>query len=513
MLAYRSRFSPQLFIRRLDAFDTISLKSVPPVSLVLSPDAESLGFLSDGSLYRLSLRGDSAPVRIATAGVNAMHLDWPQPDTLFFSSREQPVMRVAASGGTPIAVTDVRAPLEVDHHSPRLLPDGNALLFDVHRQRNRFAVAVQRLDTGERKVLIEDAFQPSYLPTGHLVFGRGSSLLAVPFDLASLSVTGTPITVIEGVHDIALSGLLAYRVSDTGTLVYHSALPRAARTFVWVDRAGKETPLPLPANTFESPRLSPDGRHIAFATTKPSRVWTYEIATDKLLAISGEGESWGPVWTRDGSALIYTIDGPDAARLVLQRLDGSAPVSIGSSINDLWAADFAPDGTLILNEHPPTEHYLVSRIQPGRDNRPQPFADGPTFPNEARLSPDGKWVAFSARLEGQRQVFVQPTSGDGARRQVTVDGGREPVWRHDGQELYYRRNNGVLAVAIQLDGGLSWGKPVLLFSGPFASGWFYFDVARDGRFLMLKASTESAPSQLNVVLNWTTELLSRMSGR
>ena len=300
LLVYRGRSDARLFVRRLDSFETTAIEGRARFSVVISPDSESLAFLTDGSLYRLSLRGDSSPVRIATAGVTALHLDWPTSDTLLFSGREQPVMRVAATGGTPIAVTDVRAPLEVDHHSPRLLPDGKALLFAIHRQRNRFAVAVQRLDTGERKVLIEDAFHATYLPTGHLVFGRGSSLLAVPFDLGSLSVTGTPITVVEGVHDAASSGLLAYRVSDNGTLVYHSALPPAARTFVWVDRTGKQTPLPLPANTFEAPRLSPDGRHIAFGTTNPSRVWTYEIATDKLVAVSGEGASWGPMWTGMG---------------------------------------------------------------------------------------------------------------------------------------------------------------------------------------------------------------------
>ena len=513
VLVYRNRRAPQVFVRRLDSFETITIEGGPKQSLMISPDSESLAFISDESLYRLSLRGDSAPVRIAPA-VNALQLDWPKLDTLFFSAREQPIVRVAASGGTPIAVTNVRAPLEVDHHTPRLLPDGNALLFAVHRQRNRFAVAVQRLDTGERKVLIEDAFQPAYLPTGHLVFGRGSSVLAVPFDLESLSVTGTPITVVEGVLDAADSGILAYRVSDTGTLVYHSALPRQARTFVWVDRSGKETPLPLPANTFQAPRLSPDGRHLAFETIAPKRVWTYEIATDKLVAISGEAESWGPIWTRDGSALIYGIDRPDAAHVMLQRLDGSAPVSIGSSVNNLAGAGFAADGSLFLNEFPPTDHYLISRILPGSDNRPQPFAGGPEYPTEARPSPDGKWVAFSAGIQGRRQVFVQPTSGDGPRRQITVDGGSEPVWRHDGKELYYRRNSGVFAVAIQLDQGLSWEKPVLLFSGPFVSTWFAFDAARDGRFLLLKPEAAAAPpSHLNVVLNWTSELLSRMSRR
>ena len=513
VLVYRNRRAPQIFVRRLDSFETITIEGGPRLSLMISPDSESLAFLSDESLYRLSLRGDSAPVRIAPA-VNGLQLDWPKPDTLFFSSREQPVMRVAASGGTPTAVTDVRAPLEVDHHTPRLLPDGNALLFVVHRQRNRFAVAVQRLDTGERKVLIEDAFQPTYLPTGHLVFGRGSSLLAVPFDLDSLSVTGTPITVVEGVFENAASGILAYRVSDTGTLVYHSTLPPDTRTFVWVDRTGKETPLPLPANTYEAPRLSPDGRHIAFATFHPGRVWTYEVATDKLVAISTEGGSWGPIWTPDGSALIYGLDRPDAAHVMLQRLDGSAPVSIGSSINDLVAAGFAADGTLFLNEFPPTDHYLISRLRPGGDNRPQPFANGPTYPIEARPSPDGRWVVFSAGLGDQRQVFVQATSGAGPRRQITVDGGSEPVWRQDGKELYYRKNNGVFAVAIQPHSGLSWGKPVHLFTGSFVTSSFNFDVGRDGRFLLLKkASTESAPSQLKVVLNWTTELLSRMSRR
>ena len=513
VLVYQNSRAPQVFVRRLDSFETVTLEGGRRQSLAISPDSESLAFVSDESLYRLSLRGDSAPVRIAPA-VNALQLNWPKLDTLFFSAREQPVVRVAASGGTPIAVTDVRAPLEVDHHTPRLLPDGNALLFAVHRQRNRFAVAVQRLDTGERKVLIEDAFQPSYLPTGHLVFGRGSSLLAVPFELESLSVTGTPITVVEGVFESAESGILGYQVSDTGTLVYHSRRPPDTRTFVWVDRTGKETPLPLPANTYEAPRLSPDGRHIAFATFQPPRVWTYEIATDKLVAISTEVKSWGPIWTREGSALIYGSDRSDAAHVMLQRLDGSAPVSIGSSINDLSGAGFAADGTLFLNEFPPTDHYLISRILPGSDNRPQPFAGGPEYPTEARPSPDGRWVAFSAGIEGRRQVFVQPTSGDGPRRQITVDGGSEPVWRHDGKELYYRKSNSVFAVAIQLDRGLSWEKPALLFSGPFVSTWFTFDVARDGRFLLLKREAAAAPSsQLNVVLNWTSELLSRMSRR
>ncbi len=111
-----------------------------------------------------------------------MSIDWTIPETLLVAGRETAILRVPAAGGPATAVTEVTTDVEVDHHTPRMLPGGDAVLFAVHGVRNRFSVAVQSLTTGARKALVKNGFEPTYSPTGHLVFGRGSSLLAAPFD-------------------------------------------------------------------------------------------------------------------------------------------------------------------------------------------------------------------------------------------------------------------------------------------------------------------------------------------
>ena len=414
-------------------------------------------------------------------------------------------------------MTSVRADTEIDHHSPTLLPGGDALLFAVHGKRNRFSIAVQSLRSKERKTLIESGFAAKYVPTGHLVFGRGSAVLAVPFDAIRLEVTGPPVTLLQQVASEARSGVAAFRVAATGTLVYQPQRSRAGRVLTWVDRAGNETPLPVAARAFDTPRVSPDGRQLAFTTADGDRrdIWTYEIANDKLTRVTQEGDNWGPLWTRDGSAVAYATDRPDASEVVLQRLDGRAPLTLGSSPNDLWPAAFSVDQkTLIVQEQPETDDYFVSRLTLSTGGRPEPLIEGPGLPWGASLSPDGRWVAYTANQSGRSEVFLQGFPVAGARRQVTVDGGREPVWRRDGRELFYRSGSRMLAVPIETTRGLSWGKPTLLFDSNHVVSFLDYDVAPDGRFLMIKpAPAEGAPIQLNVVLNWASELLSRVPVR
>jgi Tol biopolymer transport system component len=240
-------------------------------------------------------------------------------------------------------------------------------------------------------------------------------------------------------------------------------------------------------------------------------VWLYEIATERMTALTPANQtSWGPIWSADGKALLYSVDRPDRSEIVMDRLDGTTPEVMGSSVNDLWPTGFTSDGSLIVNEDPPTENFMVSRLRPGPDARPTPFADGPTTPSLSRPSPDGMWVAFNAMEGGRFQLFVQPASPGGVRRQVTVDGGREPVWRRDGRELYFRRNDEVLAMTIQPGSALTWSRPTVLFKGSYSNLGPDFDVAPDGRLLLLKEEAgPPPPSQLNVVVNWAAELQSR----
>jgi Tol biopolymer transport system component len=509
----------RLFVRRLDRFETIPLPgSERGMAPVYSPDGQWVAFTRDDTVNKVGASADSSPVMLADAiGSVAFHVTWPISNALFLATRGKPIRRVFAEGSEPTAVTSVRADAEIDHHSPTLLPGGDALMFGVHGKRNRFSIAVESLRSHERKTLIESAFAPQYSPTGHLVFARGSAILAVPFDVNRLEVTGPPVTLLQQVTTDPKNGVALFRVTATGTLVYQPERSRVGRVLTWVDRAGNETPLPVAARAFDTPRVSPDGKHLAFTAADGERrdIWTYEIANDNLTRMTQEGDNWGPLWTRDGSAVAYATDRADASEVVLQRLDGTAPVTLGSSQNDLWPTAFSLDQkTLIVQEQPPTDDYFVSRLAPDTGRRPQPLIEGPGLPRGATVSPDGRWVAYEADQSGRSEVFIQGFPLAGARRQVTVDGGGEPLWRRDGRELFYRSGSRMFAVPIETTRGLRWGKPTLLFDRNHVVTFLDYDVAPDGRFLMIRpAFEEGAPVQLNVVLNWTSELLSRVPVR
>ncbi len=191
----------RLFVRRLDRFETIPLPGTERGRIpVYSPDGQWVAFARDDSLNKVGASADSSPVMLADEIGNVnFHVTWPISTALFLATRGKPIRRMFAEGGEPTAVTSVRADAEIDHHSPSLLPGGDALLFAVHGKRNRFSIAVQSLRSEERKTLIESGFDPKYSPTGHLVFARGSAILAVPFDATRLAVTGPPVTLLQQV--------------------------------------------------------------------------------------------------------------------------------------------------------------------------------------------------------------------------------------------------------------------------------------------------------------------------
>ena len=509
----------RLFVRRLDRFETIPLPGTERGRIpVYSPDGQWVAFTRADTLNKVRASADSPPLLLADAVGNVnFHVRWPIANALFFATRGRPIRRMFAEGGEPTAVTRIAAEAEIDHHTPLLLPGGDMMLFGVHGKRNRFSIAAQSLRSEERKTLIEWGFEPQYSPTGHLVFARGTTLLAVPFDASRVEVTGPPVTLVQHVATEAKSGAAAFRVSATGTLVYVPQQSPAGRVLTWVDRAGNETPLPVAARAFDTPRVSPDGRHVAFTSAEGDRrdIWIYDISNDKLTRLTQEGDNWGPLWTRDGAALAYANDRGATSQVVLQRLDGTAAITLGSSPNDLWPAVFSADQkTLLVQEQPETDDYFVSRLTLGGSGRPEPLIEGPGLPRVASLSPDGRWLAYTATQSGRSEVFIQGFPIAGARRQLTVDGGREPVWSHDGRELFYRLGSRMFAVRIEATRELSWGKPMLLFDRNYVASFLDYDVAGDGRFLMIKpAPEEGLPLQLNVVLNWANELLTRVPVR
>ena len=307
----RSRGVIRLFVRRLDQFGDSPISGTDGASSPLfSPDGQWVAFFSGRRLLKVNVQTNATPILISEDIERWLNgATWLADGSIIFSRPNHGLQRVSAEGGKPVPVTSLsETPREFDHHSPTLLPGGKALLFTVHAHDGRFNVAVETLATAERKLLIESAYDARYLTSGHLVFARNRAILAVPFDLQRLEVTGPSVTLVEPVAGKPLDGNGGYRLSTNGTLAFLPAPSLDGRTLTWVDRSGAETPLPIPARAFSSPRVSPDGSRLAFAVAEAGRhdIYTYELATGTLGRLTRAGDNRAPIWTRDGQRVMYS---------------------------------------------------------------------------------------------------------------------------------------------------------------------------------------------------------------
>jgi len=521
--------STRLFTRRLDQFGDSPVAGTEGADGPLfSPDGQWVAFFSGRRLLKVSLNSMAAPVLISD-GIDGwlQNATWLADGAIVFSRPQHGLQRVSAEGGEPIELTSLsQTPREFDHHSPSPLPGGRALLFTVHESDGRFNIAVQTLTSGERKIVVQSAYDARYVRSGHLVFARNNAILAVPFDLQRLAVSGPPVTLVEDVQDFAVDGYGGYRLSATGTLLFRPAASQSGRTLAWVDRNGTETLLPIAPHAFSSPRVSPDGRRLAFAITDRGRrdIWTYDTITEALVRVTREGDNRTPAWTRDGQRLIYASMRGDEGQLFSQHADGSgAPerlVSGGSLLAPgAWSADGR--GLVYVDGNTGPAGSLMFVLATDGARKPQPLLHGPAQDRQPSVSPDGRWLAFaSASADIPRsEIYVAPFPGAESRQQVSVEGGREPLWNRDGRELVYRSGRRMFAVPVDTTRGFSAGKPRVLFERRYVSGaWdvagLDYDLAPDGRFLMLKPDAdEEAPPRLNVVLNWSEELKQRVPTR
>jgi serine/threonine-protein kinase len=341
-------------------------------------------------------------------------------------------------------------------------------------------------------------------------------LMAVPFDVGQLRVTGTPVPVVEGVLQDS-GGTAHYSVSATGSLVYVSGGAAAIqRRLVWVTRNGTEEPLAAPAQAYGYPRLSPDGRRIAVELD--SQIWLYDLSRDTLTRFTFEGKlNQSPGWTPDGKRIAFRSNKEGSSNLFWQLADGSGGLerlTTGQVTQNLtsWSAD---GQLLAFFENSPTmqRDIWVLRLS---DRKAQPFLQTSFNEGAPSFSPDGRWLAYLSNESGRPEIYVQPYPGPGGKWQISTDGGSEPVWNRDGRELFYRSGNKMMAVQVTTQPSFSAGKPTTLFEKEYAASQFpatgiAYDVSADGqRFLMVKETDQNtAAAQINVVLNWFEELKRR----
>ncbi len=534
------RARPHLFIRRMDELVATPIPGTEGgVAPFLSPDDRWVGFWADGKLKKVPIEGGITQELCNAAKSSA---SWGANQRIVFADDvSNGLSTVAASGGEPAVLTSPdTAHGEGFHRLPSYLPEDRGVLFTVLRRKMGGSVdldpRVALLDTatGRRTYLLEDASDARYVPTGHVVFLRRGALWAIPFDVRALKTTGpaVPVTsdVIQALVPTSRNTTAGqYGLSDSGHLVFApgGVPPPWVNSLAWVDRQGRDKPAGPRMRRHYLPRLSPDGTKIAYQTLyEDVRVWIYDLQRDMAYPLVSDGTTGSPVWTPDGTRIIYWKVLPDQSAGVFSGL-----VSGVESEEEMLVAappgrfykptSVSPDGktlALVGYEHGQPSHIYLYDFTTHSCAR---FATTPYAEKSPSFSPDGRWLLYSSDREGRHDVYVSPASGPGRPVMVSVDGGVEPGWARSGSWIFYRTYDQELpaayltrmwAVEIRPGPELSIGKPEALFeSHQFGVSQenTCWDVSPDDqRFLMVKR--EDRPLQpvteLVLIQNWFEEI-------
>jgi serine/threonine-protein kinase len=459
--------NPQIYIRRLGQLQAAPLSGTEnATSPFFSPDGQWIGFFSRGAIKKISSQGGAAVTVTASAAVRGA--SWGEDGTIVFEpDSNTALMRVSADGGKPQPAT-MLAQGEATHRWPQILPGGKGVLYTAHTDIASFDeanIVVLPFPGGTPKIVQRGGSYGRYVSSGHVIYVHENTLFAVPFDLAHLETTGSPVPVINGVDTNTVGGAL-FDVSRDGTLVY---LPGSATTaqlrMDWLDRSGRTTVLRATAADWSNLLFSPDGQLIAFDLNSGSRqtdVWIYDWTRDVLTPLTRGGVSQKPVWTADGRRLVFASrrDGP--LNLYWQRSDGTGEVQrLTQSPNGQGAWSWHPNGKLLaFHELSPQQRddiWILPIEGNERDGwkpgKPTMFVGGPDSQRAPMFSPDGRWLAYQSNESGRDEIYVVTYPGGTNRVKVSNGGGVDPTWSRARPELVYATSDQrIMVVPYQVKG-------------------------------------------------------------
>lgn len=552
----------QLYVRRMDRLNATPIEETERAeSPFFSPDGQWVGFwqagpsavgrLTFGELKKVPIAG--GPVLTLCRTALPAGISWgPKGRIIFANHGGGGLWQVADAGGTPEALTTPDpANGELSHRLPHVLPDGSAVLFTIQRSPGGWddtQVVVRSLVTGEQKLLVEGAADARYVTSGRIVYARMGTLLAQPFDVTRLEVTGKPVGVVDDVMQdvnspftIGNSGAAQFSVALDGTLAYLAGgvAPEGEYVLAWLDRSGVETEVGIPPRGVAGrPRMSPDGRRIAFPLL--AGIGIFDVARQSFQLLTSL--AWGSPTIRSAPELRFVAWHPDGERVTFTGVDGdlywmradgsgeaerltTSDAAARSSHRVQVPTSWSPDGrTLVFTQR------LGSAASVNRDiwalalgdsvpvARPilVSAADEPS----AELSPDGRYLAYQSNQSGRAEVYVQPFHGSGRRELVSIDGGSQPVWATNGRELFYRtsedtgRTMRMMVVDVSLGDVFTAARPRVLWEVmrsryPAGTGGRTYDVDPDGRRFLMIQQRDPVPqpqiTQVVLVQNWVDE--------
>jgi Tol biopolymer transport system component len=442
---------------------------------------------------------------------------WNRNDVIIFgqagaSGPYSPLFRIPATGGSPVPVTQLdKARGETSHNAPWFLPDGHHFLYRaVSSNPDETAVYAGDLDSRMRKKILPFSTRAIYVSPGYLLYVREQTLVAQPFDTGKLETMGDAVSVAEQVGSPTARGpsVGPFAASDSGVLMYQSGSAERRSQLTWFDRSGTKLDTVGTPGVLQGFALSRDDTALVVARgdAQDGRfdLWIRDLVRGSESRLTSNGDNRYPVFSADGTQIFFnsTRDGPGPYKIYKKLTNGTGPDEV------VETAPRSPSDA--------SSEYLFEGTSSDEKNGPDIwvlplFGDRKSFPyvatefqeSFARLSPNGRWLAYQSNASTRPDVYVESFPQHGGRWQVSTNGGRVPVWSRDGRELFYYSGDGkIMVVEIKPGEQFVWGTPKPLFEAAIGNP-IRFEVSKDGRRFLLPVPEEQAGSGLmNVVLNW-----------
>ena len=521
--------SSRLFVRPLNAATATEIPI--PGSLAgypfWSPDSQQIAFHFGGTLQKVDPSG-GPPVTICSSDdCGGYGGTWSRDGVILFTNRAGLLYRVSATGGDAKPLRPL-AQGETAQAWPEFLPDGKHYLYlsqgRAPYQQGIYAASIDSAsNSNDRAFIVASNTQAAWLQSGQLLFTRGSVLMAQPFDLSSLRLSGDPRPVADHIELAANLGqlpLATFAASPSGVVVWRHTKPTPPSSLQWFVRNGKKLATVGEPADYSNPGLSPDDQKLAVCIRDPQTgtrdIWIFDLVRGGKTRLTFDpADDIDPIWSPDGTRIAFTSNRSGQRNIYWKLADGSGPeeLLVGGKEAQENVEDWSRDGKYLIYNYPSGPHADLRVLPLAGDRKPVTYLDTAFYTSQSQFSPNGRWVAYYSNESGTKEVYVQGFSLDPSQPrgkwQISTGGGELPRWRRDGKELYYHFGTQYFAVEVKTDGpSFVAGVPKPLFEahavGSTGSGGSPYVVTSDGqRFLVLAATDEKTPSSpIDVAVNW-----------